>query len=108
MTSDVRKKWVGGRTGPIQSLGKWNISLVEVECFLGDPHFVENDPSRTHSGTERFWAFELSASVALAFRFHDLIEELYVGSNAAVDDIGAIIADFIPIEFVESSGLLWD
>lgn len=101
------KRWFG-RTGVVRAVGQWKISLEETLRFLGDAHFVEEDPSRTHSGTERVWVYELSNSLALAFRYHDETQELFVGSNRVLDEIDAVAHQFIPIEFDEVSGVMWE
>ncbi|TQV67012.1 hypothetical protein FKG94_26450 [Exilibacterium tricleocarpae] len=101
----VKKVWQG-KTGAVICFGRCKIKYEELVKHIEKEHFVESDTSRTHSGTERYWVFEVNGT-ALAFRYHDLTEELYVGSNQEFDHPDEIAAQYIPVPFEKETGEMW-
>ena len=101
-----RKLW-NRKTGPITCFGRCKAKYNEVIKHLGKEHFVEDDPTRTHSGTERYWVFEICEGVALAFQYHDVTEELYIGSNKELDKPYDIAYQFIPFSLEKVNGEMW-
>ena len=102
----IKKLW-SGQTGVVNCFGRLKIKYDELISYLNEEHFVEDDPTRTHSGTERYWVFEVADGVALAFKYHDLTEELLVGSNYSLKDPFITLSEFIPIPFEKESGEMW-
>lgn len=45
---------------PIWGLASWNASRQQLREFLGIPHFVETDPSKTTGGEQDAWAYQLT------------------------------------------------
>lgn len=103
----IKKMWTG-KTGVVNCFGRSKIKYDELIEYLNTEHFVEDDPSRTHSGTERYWVFEISDGVALAFKYHDITEELLVGSNDSLTEPYNIVSEFIPIPFEKEFGEMWN
>lgn len=101
------KRWEG-KTGTVKCFGKCVINESDVIRSLGEPHFVEDDPTRTRSGTEMYWAFETEDGDALAFTFHQIIEELYVGTNGDQAGCKEIVDRQFQIPFLPEHGVLWD
>ncbi len=46
---------------PIWALVGLNITRPELHALLGEPHFVETDPTRTCGGLEEVWAYQLNS-----------------------------------------------
>jgi hypothetical protein len=44
---------------PLWGLASLKTSRAELRCMLGEPHFVETDPTRTCGGEEDGWAYTL-------------------------------------------------
>lgn len=101
----VKKAW-HGKTGTVNCFGRCKIKYDALVNYIEKEHFVEHDKSRTHSGTERYWVFEVDGA-ALAFRYHDITEELYVGSNQELDCPGEIAAQYVPVLFEKEKGEMW-
>ena len=74
---------------------------------LEKEHFIEDDPTRTHSGTERYWVFETRDGVALAFQYHDITNELLAGSNRKLKDPLSVAFAFLPVSLEEINGTMW-
>jgi len=95
------------KTGEVQCFGKCIIQPGGLRSALGSPHFVEDDPLRTHSGEEWFWAFAVDDVTALALQYHDCSSELYIGANANLELAKEVAESLLPFEFEPESGLMW-
>lgn len=50
---------------PIWGVISLKITRPELHAILGDPHFVETDPTRTCGGEEDAWAYKLASGQRL-------------------------------------------
>lgn len=103
----LHKKWES-KTGPVECVGKWALALPLVEQYLPEPHYIETDTLKTHSGRELYWLFELERDTVLAFRFHEVSQELYVGVNRETKDLEKVLSKIIPMECIPVRGLMWE
>ncbi len=101
------RKW-SGKTGKMYALGCCNVNYEVLINILLTEHYIEDDLTRTFSGIERYWVFELSTNIAIGFIYSDIKKELFTGTN----DIHKISLDkvmnFFPFPFEESQGILWE
>jgi hypothetical protein len=44
---------------PVWLVANWKISRYEMRVLLGEPHYIETDPSRTCGGEQDAWAYTL-------------------------------------------------
>ncbi len=101
------EKW-SGQTGPVDCFGKATIGYDSIIDALGEEHFIELDPSRTASGTERFWAYKVEVDTALVFLYSDVVETLYVGSNKVLENPLSLIEDSLGIILEKTHGRLFN
>lgn len=101
------KKWIG-KTGPVHSFGVCDIDEVHVKAALGQPQSVEDDPTRTHSGTEMYWVFETENGDALAFRFHQIIGQLFMATSGDRSIAESETRTNFELDYSPTHGLLWD
>jgi hypothetical protein len=59
---------------PLWGLAWLELSRAEMHALLGEPHFVETDPTRTSGGEEEAWAYVLPSGqrvlIILAVPYH--------------------------------------
>lgn len=97
-----------GKTGKVDCFGVIQIDYEKLVNKLGVEHLTESDPGNTHSGVERYWAFELDSDTVLAFRFHDLLNSLYVGSNKDITNPIETVKNIFDLNLESASGKLWE
>lgn len=100
------KKWER-QTGPVTCIGQLEVDLETLVTYLGEPHYIETDPSCTASGIEHYWGFEVAEDVVLAFRYADAKSNLVFGSNNIALVTEEKIENYIPVKYQPSSGIIW-
>ena len=106
-TQVAMKRWAG-KTGPVHSFGVCDIDESSVKAILGQPHFVEDDSTRTHSGTEMCWVFETESGDALAFSFHQIIGRLFMATSGEKAIAEREAKAKFGLDYSPTHGLLWD
>lgn len=101
------KAWMG-KTGPVHSFGTCDIDEASAKAALGEPHFVENDPVRTHSGTEMYWVFEMETGSALVFWFHQIANRLFIATNWNTSHAESETRKKFGLDYSPTHGLLWE
>ena len=96
-----------GKTGTVFAKVECKADLTDVRASLGDEHYIETDPTRTHSGIERFWVFDVGDNVALAFQYFDLINLLLVGTNQKGNIHPKLLQRFISFKTKPTKGVMW-
>ena len=96
------------KTGAVYCFGECDIDETDVRATLGEPHAIEDDPTRTHSGTEMYWVFETGHDQALAFSFHQIIGRLFIATNGDSAAAAEEVEKNFGIAYVASHGRLWD
>ena len=99
------KTW-SGKTGAVHCFGECSIDEGAAKNMLGVPHHVEDDPTRTHSGTELYWVFETDDGDALVFRFHQIIGQMLIGTTGDKTVAERIVAREFGLEYSPTHGLL--
>src|SRR5262249_17067931 len=59
----------------------WQTSRSELRALLGEPHFVETDPTRTCGGEEDSWAYALPSGHRVIVIVDATTGSAYVGSD---------------------------
>jgi len=101
------KKW-DSKTGAVFAKRICQIELKKLVDTLGREHYVEADPTRTASGIERYWIFEISPDLALAFHYSDCKQELLIGENRQGEIHPKILERFFPYPTKKTQGLMWE
>ena len=98
-----------GKTGKIFAKETAIAELSEVIKWLGEEHFIETDSTRTPSGTERYWVFDVGEGLALAFLYSDITNELLIGTNQDGVLHSKLKERFIPsLKTTATQGVMWD
>ena len=100
-------RWIG-KTGTVFAKREGNVPLEEVKTWLGDEHYVEADPSATHSDIERFWVFDVGEGLALCFQYFDQLGKIVVGINRDAKIHPKLLEKFVGFETAETEGILWE
>jgi hypothetical protein len=96
-----------GKTGTVYAKKECDVCLEEVLACLGEEHYIETDPSRTHSGIERFWIFDAGNGLALAFQYLDPIGKLFIGINQEGNIHPKLLQRFISFPTKATTGVMW-
>ena len=100
-------KWTG-KTGPVHCFGVCDINEASVRSTLGQPHFVEDDLTLTHSGSEMYWVFETEAGDALAFSFHQVGKRLFMATSGDKVMAEQDTKSNFGLDYSPTHGLLWE
>jgi hypothetical protein len=103
----MSKVWVG-KTGKVFAVRKCTIELDRVKECIGEPHHIETDPTRTHSGIERYWVFDVGQDLALCFHYLDPIKLLLIGTNREGFIHTKVLERFITFNTGQAEGLMWE
>lgn len=103
----MSKKWTR-KTGVVYAKRQCHIPLERVCECIGQAHYIETDPLKTHSGHERFWVFDVGNDLALCFQYFDPIGKLIIGTNKQSNIHIKILERFVDFQTENCNGIMWE